>query len=82
MHEIHLKKKQRFKHKPKSLKNANFFHSPLYMGWRSTRISGTDYYDFVDELLWAIYNRWPNVLVQFEDFSNEVRDLVLKCWKI
>jgi malic enzyme len=30
-----------------------------------------EYLALVDEFLWAVRNRWPNVLVQFEDFSND-----------
>lgn len=30
---------------------------------------GDDYFDFIDEFMQAVYNRWPNVVVQFEDFE-------------
>lgn len=42
---------------------------PMYMGWRHPRITGDDYYEFVDQCLQAMVHRWPNVLIQFEDFS-------------
>jgi malic enzyme len=28
------------------------------------------YYQFVDEFITAVTHRWPNVLIQFEDFAN------------
>lgn len=30
-----------------------------------------EYYEIIDEFLRAVTFRWPNVLIQFEDFSNE-----------
>jgi malate dehydrogenase (oxaloacetate-decarboxylating) len=41
----------------------------MYMGWRHPRITGDDYYRFVDEFIQAVKMRWPNVLLQFEDFA-------------
>lgn len=32
--------------------------------------SSETYYKFVDEFITAVTKRWPNVLIQFEDFSN------------
>lgn len=29
-----------------------------------------EYYPLVDEFLMAVKDKWPNALVQFEDFSN------------
>lgn len=49
--------------------NAALLDDPMYMGWRHPRISGEDYYQFVDEFIQAVRVRWPNVLLQFEDFS-------------
>jgi malate dehydrogenase (oxaloacetate-decarboxylating) len=49
--------------------NPALLDDPMYMGWRHPRISGDDYYEFVDEFIQAIKVRWPNALLQFEDFS-------------
>ncbi|WP_049632233.1 NAD-dependent malic enzyme [Cellvibrio sp. pealriver] len=51
--------------------NQALLDDPMYMGWRHPRISGDDYYQFVDEFIQAIKMRWPNVLLQFEDFAQE-----------
>ena len=51
--------------------NQVLLDDPMYMGWRHPRISGDDYYQFVDEFIQAIKMRWPNVLLQFEDFAQE-----------
>lgn len=49
--------------------NQQLLNDPLYMGWRQPRISGEEYYDFVDDVISAIKRRWPKALVQFEDFA-------------
>lgn len=51
--------------------NAALLDDPMYMGWRHPRITGDDYYQFVDEFIQAVKMRWPNVLLQFEDFAQD-----------
>lgn len=51
--------------------NQQCLNDPLYMGWRHPRISGDEYYEFVDAFISAIKRRWPNVLLQFEDFAQK-----------
>lgn len=49
--------------------NPNLIDDPMYMGWRQPRITGDEYYAFVDEFIQAVKLRWPNALLQFEDFA-------------
>lgn len=49
--------------------NEQLLADPRYMGWRHHRISGAEYNDFVEAVMQAIQRRWPNVVVQFEDFA-------------
>ena len=42
---------------------------PLYIGWRHERIRGADYDEFVERFVTAVNMRWPNVLLQWEDFA-------------
>lgn len=51
--------------------NQQCLNDPLYMGWRHPRISGDEYYEFVDAFISAVKRRWPNVLLQFEDFAQK-----------
>jgi malate dehydrogenase (oxaloacetate-decarboxylating)(NADP+) len=45
---------------------------PHYVGVPEKRtLSEADYYALVDEFMDAVYRKWPQVLVQFEDFSND-----------
>ena len=43
--------------------------NPLYIGWRHERIVGAEYDDFVEEFVSAVIERWPDVLLQWEDFA-------------
>ncbi|MGB3253013.1 NAD-dependent malic enzyme [Buttiauxella gaviniae] len=49
--------------------NPELLSDPLYMGSHHARISDEDYYAFIDKFITAVLNRWPNVLLQFEDFA-------------
>ena len=49
--------------------NAERLADPLYLGWRHARVRGQDYDDFVEAFVSAVQERWPNVLLQWEDFA-------------
>jgi malate dehydrogenase (oxaloacetate-decarboxylating) len=49
--------------------NQDLLDDPVYMGWRNKRITGDDYTDFVDTFIQSVLSRWPNALIQFEDFA-------------
>jgi malate dehydrogenase (oxaloacetate-decarboxylating) len=44
---------------------------PLYIGWRQKRVRGQEYDDFVEAFVTAVHKRWPNVLLQWEDFARQ-----------
>ena len=49
--------------------NNQLLNDPMYMGWRNPRITGEEYNEFVDMFIQAVKRRWPEVLLQFEDFA-------------
>ncbi|HAS6232463.1 TPA: NAD-dependent malic enzyme [Vibrio vulnificus] len=51
--------------------NPQRLADPMYMGWRHPRITGTDYDAFVEEFIQAVQRRWPDALIQFEDFAQK-----------
>ncbi|ENX26457.1 MULTISPECIES: NAD-dependent malic enzyme [Acinetobacter] len=51
--------------------NQQLLNDPIYMGWREPRISGDEYYAFVETVIRAIQQRWPDALIQFEDFAQK-----------
>lgn len=48
--------------------NAELRDDALYLGYPHTRVEGAAYLALVDEFMEAITDRFPDVLVQFEDF--------------
>jgi malate dehydrogenase (oxaloacetate-decarboxylating) len=51
--------------------NEKLLQDPMYMGWRKPRIDQDKYNEFLDLFINAIKRRWPNVLLQFEDFAQQ-----------
>lgn len=58
--------------------NQDLLDDPYYFGVHRKRLTGDEYYDVVDEFIQAVKNRWPNALVQFEDFQTEHAMPILK----
>lgn len=42
---------------------------PLYVGWRHERVRGAEYDEFIEHFVTAVTQRWPKVLLQWEDFA-------------
>ena len=51
--------------------NEERLADPLYIGWRSHRVRGSEYDDFVEAFIGAVTRRWPHVLLQWEDFARQ-----------
>ena len=51
--------------------NTQRLEDPLYMGWRHPRITDDQYMEFMDMFIDAVKARWPDVLLQFEDFAQK-----------
>ena len=49
--------------------NEERLNDPLYVGWRHARVRGEEYDAFVEDFVAAVTERWPNVLLQWEDFA-------------
>jgi malate dehydrogenase (oxaloacetate-decarboxylating)(NADP+) len=50
--------------------NVEFLNDPLYIGLKQERIRGEAYDAIIDEFVTAVSARWPEALIQFEDFAN------------
>jgi malate dehydrogenase (oxaloacetate-decarboxylating) len=49
--------------------NEKLLNDPMYMGWRHRRIEQDKYDEFLAMFINAVKRRWPDVLLQFEDFA-------------
>ncbi|MFT4887422.1 MAG: malate dehydrogenase (oxaloacetate-decarboxylating) [Pseudohongiellaceae bacterium] len=58
--------------------NQKLLDDPMYMGRRHPRIDGEEYSAFVDQFIDSVHDRWPNALIQFEDFAQPNAMPILK----
>ena len=49
--------------------NEKLLEDPMYMGARHKRINQEEYDEFLDKFIKAVTKRWPEVMLQFEDFA-------------
>lgn len=49
--------------------NEALLSDPLYLGWRHQRVRGAEYDELVDAFVEALGKRFPEVMLQWEDFA-------------
>ncbi|MDX1443874.1 MAG: NAD-dependent malic enzyme [Gammaproteobacteria bacterium] len=49
--------------------NQSLLDDPLYVGWRHPRVRGPEYDELVEEFVAAVKQKFPNALLQWEDFK-------------
>ena len=50
--------------------NEERLKDPTYIGWRKNRIRDKEYDDFIEQFVQAVMKRFPDVLLQWEDFAS------------
>ena len=50
--------------------NKSLREDPFYMGSRREKVSAQEEKEFLDELMVALTETWPGIVIQFEDFKN------------
>ncbi|KAG8532605.1 uncharacterized protein KY384_002482 [Bacidia gigantensis] len=50
--------------------NQDFIKDPLYLGSKRPRVSEEESLEFLDELMRALHEKYPGIVIQFEDFKN------------
>jgi malate dehydrogenase (oxaloacetate-decarboxylating) len=51
--------------------NQEHLGDPEYLGWRHERITGDEYFGFVDRFVQAVRQELPETLLQWEDFAKD-----------
>jgi malate dehydrogenase (oxaloacetate-decarboxylating) len=49
--------------------NQEHLRDPLYIGWQHARLRGDEYDNLVSTFVEAVRERWPHVLLHWEDFA-------------
>ncbi len=50
--------------------NQELLADPLYLGWRHPRVHGREYDEFVEAFVAGVQRRFPDALLQWEDFAS------------
>ncbi|KAL9083081.1 MAG: hypothetical protein Q9159_006011 [Coniocarpon cinnabarinum] len=50
--------------------NEKFRNDPLYMGSRRPKVTAEEEREFLDEMMAALTEKWPGIVIQYEDFKN------------
>ena len=61
--------------------NQELLNDPLYLGWRHQRVRGKDYDDFIEAFVRAIKQKFPRVLLQWEDFAKHNAPRILERYR-
>ena len=61
--------------------NPELLEDALYLGYPHKRIEGSAYFDIVDEFIVAARERYPDALIQFEDFLTPNAFALLKKYR-
>jgi malate dehydrogenase (oxaloacetate-decarboxylating) len=61
--------------------NEALLRDPIYIGWQHKRIRGNQYDEFIEKFVCAVQRRWPNILLQWEDFAGVNAAILLKRYR-
>jgi len=60
---------------------TDLINDPYYLGVRQARLTGADYFAFIDRFVEAVHERYPRAVIQWEDLSKEAAFAVLERYR-
>jgi malate dehydrogenase (oxaloacetate-decarboxylating) len=61
--------------------NKDRLADPRYLGWRHERVTGDDYDAFIEKFVQAVMKRFPEVILQWEDFAGRHAGPILERYR-
>lgn len=61
--------------------NRELLDDPLYLGWRHERVRGEQYDEFIAAFVTAVLQKYPRVLLQWEDFAKHNAPRILERYR-
>lgn len=61
--------------------NEELLNDPIYLGYPHRRLTGKAYFDLVDEFIYVVQKKYPNAVIQFEDFLTPNAYILLNKYK-
>lgn len=61
--------------------NPKNLGDPLYVGWHHERIRGAEYEAFIEEFVNVVIERFPHILLQWEDFAQQQANPILQTYR-
>jgi malate dehydrogenase (oxaloacetate-decarboxylating)(NADP+) len=61
--------------------NEEFLKDPLYLGLKQKRLEGDAYDEFIEEFVTAVYEVYPKICIQWEDFNGKVAIRILNKYR-
>lgn len=61
--------------------NQEHLENDLYLGWRHSRLTGQEYDEMIEEFVRVVKKRYPNALLQWEDFGKNNAPRVLEKYR-
>lgn len=61
--------------------NQERLNDPMYIGWRHERIKGKEYDAFIESFVASVKRRFPDVLLQWEDFASVDAEPILERYR-
>jgi len=61
--------------------NEARLQDPIYIGWQHKRVRGPAYDEFIEAFVSAVERRWPNILLQWEDFAGVNAAILLRRYR-